>query len=527
MLQEDNIQISKALTKPDRKDPFHTKMEPKWGKIRTVLAGADALREAEETYTPRFEQEDDKTYKRRLAKTDLTNVLEDTIENAVAKPFSEPLKIDEDNSAKEYIEWSEDIDRQGSDLSTFAEDVFYQSIADGLGYILADSPDIGDQPLTVKRQKDENIRPFLLFIDAPSMLAFRRSNVSGALVPTYIRYIVESTDFDEDSKAIEVKTVHEIQAYTPDKIGYYRTYESRKGVGKEYNTWKVIKEGEYVFDQVTVVRVNFGKKHERNADVITPPFLGLADTNIAHWNSQSDQNNVLEHARFAMYHFENMEEPKDGEGNAVPMSFGPGKFFFSPPTDSSLHSPKISAVELPTEGLKEGWEDLDRKEASMKTMGLDAQTSKNAGALTASERIIEASTSNSKLTNWALKFAEALEKAFSYLGLWAGIRGDAAKKVQIIINTEFGVSEKELSEIKILRDMQAMGQLSLRTLLEELRRKQIFDSEFNVDEEMSRILKEQPDDDYEDYEPLSRGTPPEDDKIPKDPVKKPAFPKAA
>ncbi len=75
--------------------------------------------------------------------------------------------------------------------------------------------------------------------------------------------------------------------------------------------------------------------------------------------------------------------------------------------------------------------------------------------------------------------------------------------------------------------MQAMGQLSLRTLLEELRRKQIFDSEFNVDEEMSRILKEQPDDDYEDYEPLSRGTPPEDDKIPKDPVKKPAFPKAA
>lgn len=526
MLKEDNTHIPKALTKPDRKDPFHTKMEPKWDKIRTVLSGADALREAEDKYTPRFEQEDDKTYKRRLAKTDLTNVLEDTIENAVAKPFSEPLKIDEANSSEEYIEWSKDIDRQGSDLSTFAEDVFYQSIADGLGYILADSPGIGSEPLTVKRQKDENIRPFLLFIDAPSMLAFRRSNVNGASVPTYIRYIVESTDFDEDSEAIEVKTVHEIQAHTDDKIGYYRTYENRKGSGSEGKTWKVIKEGEYAFDQVTVVQINFGKKHERNADVVTPPFHGLADTNIAHWNSQSDQNNVLEHARFAMYHFENMEEPKDSDGNPVPLSFGPGKFFFSPPTDSSLHSPKISAVELPTEGLKEGWEDLDRKESSMKTMGLDAQTPKNAGALTASERILEAAASNSKLTNWALKFAEALEKAFSYLGLWAGIKGDAAKKVQIIINTEFGVSEKELSEIKILRDMQAMGQLSLRTLLEELRRKQIFDSEFNVDEEMSRILKEQPDD-YDEYEPPSGGPPSEDDKIPKDPVKKPAFPKAA
>lgn len=521
MLQDNKTHIPKALTKPERKDPFHKKMEPKWQKIRTILEGAQALRDAGEEFTPKFEQEDDSAYKRRLLKTDLTNILEDTVENAVAKPFSEPLKIDETNSHESYIEWSKDIDRQGSDLSTFAEDVFYQCMTDGVGYVLADSPSTGEGSITVREQKDRNIRPFLLFIDAPSMLAYRRSNVNGALVPTYIRYIVESTDFDEDSEDINVRTVHEIQAYTDEQIGYYRTYESR-----DKQDWEVIKQGEYLFDQVTVVQVNFGKKHERNSDVITPPFLGLADTNIAHWNSQSDQNNILEHSRFAMYHFKNMDEPRDKDGNPVKLSFGPGKFFFSPPTGSDVNSPEISAVTLPTEGLKEGWEDLDRKEASMKTMGLDAQAPKNAGALTASERIIEASTSNSKLANWAFKFVEALEKAFSYLGLWAGFKSDIAKKIQLIINTEFGVTEKELSEIKILRDMQTMGQLSLRTLLEELKRKQIFDSEFDVEKELARIFEEQPDD-YDEFDPPEISILSKDEEIPKDPVKKPPFPKAA
>lgn len=511
--------IPQALTNPDTKDPFHKTMGPKWGKIRTVLSGTQAMRDAGEKYTPKFEQEDDKTYKRRLAKTDLTNVLADSIENAVAKPFAEPVKLDKDNSLEEYLKYEKDIDLQGNDLNSFAEDSFYQAISDGVGYLLAGTPDIGDQQLTVKDEQDQNIRPYIVYVDAPAMLSYRRSVVNGATVPTYIRYISETIEFDAESQAITVKTVHEIQAKVNGTPGYFRTYESRSG-GTDSQAWEVKSKGAYNFDQVTVVQINFGKKHERNKDNITPPFLDLAETNIAHWNSQSDQNNILECSRFAMFHFINMEEPRDGEGNPQKIYFGPGSYFYSPPAGTG-DTPRIEAVSLPIEGLEQGWKDLDRKEASMKAMGLDPVTSKDSGALTASERIIEEKSSNSKLANWSLRFAHNLELAFSYMGLWAGLEN--ASEIKIIINTEFGVTEKEISEIKILQDMHARGQLSLETLLNETKRRQVFDVNFNTKKELDQILYEQDDTNSDQYEPPSGGASPP----PKGDVKLPKFPQAA
>lgn len=472
-----------VLEKPDQKDPFHKEMEPKWDKIRTVLAGTQAMRDAGEKFTPKFKKEDTETYKRRLQKTDLTNVLADSIENVVSKPFSEPIKFDVDNTLEEYKEWAEDVDRQGNDISTFAEDTFYQSVADGIGYLLVDSPSTGGAQLTVKEAKELNIRPYIVFIDGPSMIAFRRSLVNGAHVPTYIRYIVETTDFDDQSKAIEVKTVHEIQAASPGRSGFFRVYESR-----DKQDWEVIDEGDYHFDQVTVEPFNLGKKHERKADIVTPPFLDLAETNIAHWNSQSDQNNILEHSRFAMYVFKGMEPPKDAQGEPLEVEFGPATYFFIPPNGENQASMGVDAVTLKVDGLIQGWTDLDRKEASMKAMGLEPLTPKNAGALTASERIIEEKSTNSRLANWTIRFAKVLEKVFSYMGLWAGLKN--ASNVKIIINTEFGVTEKEINEIKFLQQMHSMGQLSLQTLLEEVQRKQVFDSEFDVNQELVRINEE-------------------------------------
>ncbi len=474
------IYLPAELKAPDTPDPFYKTMEPKWGKIKTVLAGTQAMRDAKEKYTPKFEKETLASYERRLNKTHLTNVLADSIENAVSKPFSKELTIDPDQSLKEYLDWSEDIDRRGNDINSFAERSFYTSLSSGVGYLLADSPSTSSDIVTVADEKEHNIRPYLVFIDALSMIAYRRSVVKGAQVATYIRYQVSSTDFDDAGESVEVKTVHEIQADTPSKAGYYRTYEKR-----DKGAWSVINQGSYYFDQVTVVRVNFGKNHERDEDIITPPFLDLAETNIAHWNSQSDQINILEHSRFAMYHFKGIDLPKNPEtGEVLPVAFGPNTIFASEPSlDSS-----IETTTLPVDGLIQGWTALDRMIDEMKMMGLDPMTPANSGALTASERIIDENKANSALSNWAERFAKALEQAIQYLGLWAGL-GDPTK-VKVVINTEFGVTEREINEIKILREMQTMGQLSNQTLLEEIKRRQIFDSDFNTDRELELIAQE-------------------------------------
>lgn len=517
MSDEIEIYLPSALDAPDTPDPFYKTMEPKWDKIRTVRAGTQAMRDAGQKYTPKFEQEELSTYNRRLNKTHLTNVLADSIENAVSKPFSKELILDPDETHKQYLEWAEDVDRRGSDLNTFGEKGFDTALGDGIGYLLADSPSVDSDVVTVADEKARNIRPYLVYIDGPAMISYRTSVVNGALLPTYIRYVVCSVDFDEKNKSVDVKTVHEIQA-NHNGEGYFRTYEKR-----DEGKWAVINSGPYNFDQVTVVPVNFGKNHEKNEQVITPPFMDLAETNVAHWNSQSDQINVLEHSRFAMFHFKGVDRPEDAAGNPIAPKFGPNTVVYSAPdTDAA-----VEAISLPVHGLEQGWIALDRMVDEMKMMGLDPLTPSNSGALTASERIIDEKKSNSALANWAERYAKALEQAFQYMGLWAGL--DEPTKVKVQINTEFGVTEREINEIKILREMQTMGQLSLHTLLEEIKNRQIFDSDFNTEKELQLIAEEQSllGGDDMGYAPPSNGPPSEEDEDHKGNVKLPQFNKAA
>lgn len=476
----DYIKTAFALQAPDRPDPFYIKMKPKWTLIRTVLEGAQALRDAGEKYTPKFGDETETDYKRRLTKTHLTNVTADSVDNAVSKVFAEELAIDSAESLDEYELWSDNVDRQNSTLNEFGEQAFYNCIADGVGYILADSPPENTGELSVEEKSQQGVRPFLVFIDGPSMLAYRTAIRGNSRVPVYIRYILEDYDYKNDGQIDEIKTVHEISAGSVDAPGYFRTYEQRKG-----GQWETINEGPYPFDQVTCVRVNFGKNHERNKDIVTPPFYDLADTNISHWNSQSDQNNVLEHSRFAMYHFKGVEMTVDENGNPLEPGMGPTTIFYSKPgTDST-----IEAVTLPVDGLQEGWTDLDRKIAEMKMMGLDPLVPNDGGALTASERIIDENKANSALKNWAIRFKNALELAFQYMGLWDGLAHPT--KIKIDINTEFGVTEKEIAEIKLMREMHAMGQLSLKTLLDEAKNRKYFHRDFDTDDELKRIADEQ------------------------------------
>lgn len=483
----DYIRTPAALKSPETPDPFYNKMAVKRDKIRTVLEGTQAMRDAGEKYTPKFGEETDTDYKRRLQKTHLTNVTADSIENAVSKVFSKELAIDETNSFSEAVQWAENIDRQNSTLNDFGEESFYNVLADGTGYILADNPQENTGELSIEEKTTRNIRPYLVFIEAASMIAYRCEIRNNAKVPVYIRYIVEDFEFKADGTSVEVKTVHEISAApNENEFGYFKTYRQEKG-----GEWIVTNEGAYPFDQVTCVRINFGKKHELKKDVITPPFLDLAETNIAHWNSSSDQNNVLEHSRFAMYHFKGVEMTTDENGDPISPGFGPTTVCYSKPnTDAS-----IEAITLPVDGLIQGWTDLDRKINEMKMMGLDPLVPSDGGALTASERIIDENKANSALQNWAIRFNNALEKAFQYMALWDGLSDPT--KIKLDINTEFGVTEKEVNEVKLLREMHFAGQLSLETLLDEIKNRKMFDTDFDTARELARIAAEQGANDFD------------------------------
>lgn len=481
---EDNPVSYPPLTEPNKTDPFYKVMEPQWHKLETVMAGSQALRDAGVKYTPKFVGEDDEAYKARLQKTDLTNVLSDSVDNATAKPFSKEFVLDPDptKTNPKFLEWAEDVDMEGNNLNDFGKEAFEHGMTYGWSYLLVDYPNTQGRELTKQDVEEEGIRPYVMFLTAQSVISYRTAKVAGHKKPVYIRYQTFDHEFKPDGDAIEIRRVHEIRAgVIGGEPGYYRNYESR-----DKNEWEVVSEGHYPFDALTCVRFETGKRRGKDG-ATTPLFMDLCEKNIAHWNSASDQANIMTRTRFAIYHFKGLDLPRDpGTNEPLNVVLGPDTILTSPADGNS----EVQTVTLPTDGIQQGWVDQDRKEADMRIMGLDPNSADTSG--TATGRQLDDKKSNSLLEGLALSFKDAIEQSFLFMGVWAGF-GEGQNIVKANINTRFGVTNKEINEIKMFQDMQSMGQLSLETLLEEAKRRQMFNPDFDVEEEVSKIGDESSD----------------------------------
>lgn len=503
------VPVNSVQSDKERKDKFFQTMQPKFMKLATVMSGSAALRKAGTEYTPRFSSETQAAYDDRLKKTHLTNILEDSILNVVARPFSEELTVVEAESNPEYHEWSKDIDREGTDINQFCREVFEVGTTYGLTFVMVDYPDIGGRTLTKGQAAQENVRPYFVHVKPMNVLAYREAGVGGKKQCVYFKYCVHSYDYDEDDNEVEVREIYEIKASTQHKlnsdgkiareaqVGFYKVY--RKEGSK---TYVLDREGPYTFDAVSVVVFRTGKQDEID-NTIKPPFMDLCEANISHWNSSSDQNNILTRSRFAMYHFKgfkpNETENADGQVEIEQIELGPDSVFFSHPDDNA----EIETVTLPTTGIEHGWTHLDRLIEEMRIMGLDPLISK-ASSSTATGDAITDEKSNSALETWALTFAAVIEQAFKFAGAWHNLSDPT--KIKIQINTRFGVTNKEINEIKTFQHMHSMGQISLRTLLLECQARQMFRPEFDVDQEI-KLVNEENEINFPDYDLTEGGKP--------------------
>lgn len=167
----------------DPKSPATTsgaydQMLPRWHVIETLLGGTEAMREAGETYLPRHQEETDKGYQERLASAVLLNMVEQTLDTLSGKPFSEPIKLNEDVPPAIEETILPDVDLQGNNLDVFARQWFREGMAKALCHVLIDmprpAPREDGQPRTLADDRREGLRPYWVMIK-PECLLFARS----------------------------------------------------------------------------------------------------------------------------------------------------------------------------------------------------------------------------------------------------------------------------------------------------------------------------------------------------------------
>jgi hypothetical protein len=274
-------------TKVNDTSPAVLAMAEGWAKIDALCGGTDAMRLAREKYLPKFPREDQDSYDYRVKTSTLFNGLGRTVENMAAKPFAEPVTFTDIDPAPAL--WLDNIDLCGNNLSVFAHNLLTAGLKYGLTHILVEYPPAMNEegkPLYVTKADEAaaGVRPYLVHIMPQQILGWLSTKTaSRAEILSMLRFMecVEEPDGEFGSKSVA-----QVRVLTP---GAWATY--RKG---EKDEWPLFDHGTMSLNFIPLVTYYTRRTGFMTA---TPPFKDLADLNVKHWNSQSDQDSILHTAR--------------------------------------------------------------------------------------------------------------------------------------------------------------------------------------------------------------------------------------
>jgi len=266
-------------------------MQDDWAKVDALLGGTKAMRAAGEKYLPKFPREDDQSYEYRKKTSTLFNGFSRTMENMAAKPFAEAITNTDIDPVAE--EWLDNIDQCGNNLTVFAHQLLMEGMGKGLTHVLVDFPtavkeDGTPRYWTKAAEQAAGVRPYAIHIKPTQVLGWRsEKGANGAEVLTMFRFMesIEEPDGDFGTTATP-----QIRVLTP---GAWATYRKSTDVTQK-GEWTLFQQGVTTLDFIPLVTFYTKRTGFMTA---APPLLDLADLNIKHWQSSSDQDSILHTAR--------------------------------------------------------------------------------------------------------------------------------------------------------------------------------------------------------------------------------------
>lgn len=443
----------------------------KWALPRALMGGTPSMRAARTTYLPQEPAESDIAYNNRIGRTVLFNGYRKTVRDMTGKVFSKPVTLGDDVPER-LVGYAENIDLTGRHLSNFARDVFYDGMQTGVSYILVEMPP-AMQNATRRDDIASGRRPYLVHIKAEALIGWKSENIGGAEVLTQVRIAETATRPVVDDEFAEA-TVRQVRVFDRTDAGVmWRVFEFNEQAA-ENGEWVLTDEGMTSLSDIALVPVYINRTGFMIGE---PPLEDLAYTNLAHWQSWSDQRNILHVARVPMLFAKGFGE----EDNIV---VGANSFTSAVSADADM-----KYVEHSGAAIGAGRDDLKDLEFQMQTLGLELLIPKPGGQ-SATGAAIDQSKMTAPLAMMADNLKDALEICFGFMAEFDGLGRKAGGSLSV--NTDFGVTMRDATDLQTLLAAVNAGQISRETFWKELKRRNVLMDDFDPAEEVERIMDEAP-----------------------------------
>ena len=431
---------------------------------KALMGGTKAMRKAGQEYLPKFAQEEKEAYDARLKSSWLFNGFRKTVRDMTGRVFDSPVEMGQ-GAPNQLVDWATNIDLQGRDLSEFAREVFMEGMkGSGISYVMVDAPARrGDE--SVQEAETQNLRPYFVHLKLESVLGWKTRVEANVTKLAQIRIMesVSEPNPDDEFDEMHIDQVRVLDYNDERKAVDVRIY--RKDSKKE--NWVLHDEYPTDLSEITVVPFYANRTGFFTGE---PVLDDLADVNVAHWQSQSDQRNILHVARVPILFGKGFGEGED-------LTIGSSKAVMAQDPEAELEW-----VEHTGAAIGAGRQDLKDLEFQMETHGLQLLVQK--GNQSATGEAIDAKKETSQLAMMADALKDCLEQAFAFMADLGGIQSDS---IEVNVNKEFGVSMLTAQELTAMLGAVNTGNLSRETFLSELKRRGFVRDDLDVDAEIEAI----------------------------------------
>lgn len=451
--------------KPDKPCAEYLHMKDSWDVINALWGGTKTMRAAREALLPKMEKEHKNDYEARLNMSYLFNGFKRAVVGMMGRVFAKPIQFGKD-APKELNYLVEDCDRMGNHLNVFAQEVFKEGVKMGLTHILIDMPKTM-KGATLADERKAKHRPYFCHLKPEQVIGWRGEVIDGSMKLTMLR---SKHTVEKPSGEFGMTNVTQVRVHERD---YWRVYELTPE-GK----WKLEDEGENKLGEIPLVTFYTGYTGFMTAD---PPCMDLAETNLAHWQSNSDQRNILHTARVPILFGKNMASNKSTGGTDLTI----GKSIIKGGPDSDL-----KYVEHGGQAIEAGLKDIHQLEEKMAMQGLEPLQPRSSNP-TATGRLLDSMQTASLLQQWAIAMSDALERAFVFAGQWMGLKVEQ-NAGSVEINAELAFSLRDAQDLQTLYQSRIAKEITRETYWKELQRRNVLSDSFDAEAEKEKLDDEGP-----------------------------------
>ena len=458
-----------------------------WDLTNTLWGGTEAMRDAGKVYLPQEPAEPETAYFNRLSRSVLTPVYPDSIKKLMGKIMKQPVVL-EDDVQPAVLKYMDDVDSQGTDINEWTKTIGETSMNHGVTFILVDSPNNQPEDPEDRMMQDAvlrgEMRPYAVHIKAPQIIGWKTETIGGQVMLTQVR-ILHSTEEDSLEDEFTQETVLRIHVWelVPqfDDEGVDLTGEMRAQV----RVFRKIKDSDgnedWVLESTRMTDLDFIPligiySNKIELMVGKPPMLDVAHLNVTHWQSDSDQRNILHVARVPLLFGSGLGDDERGD---FQVQIGPNTMTRGP------QGSDMKFVEHSGKGIEAGQKDLEILESRMKALALNMIIKRQPGDVTATARAIDASEADSPLGLFARELEAGLEKMLDLFAFFLDRGEDAGGSVTLF--KDFSISQRDADDIKALADMRVRGDISQQTYWAELKRRGLLNDDFDPEEEIDLL----------------------------------------